>query len=145
MKPSKCSLLPDILVHAGTVFWLCIRNILSTVIPASGTRHTDRIQKTLSSCSPSPTRCLPCLPTKGTYAQAQPALQLTQISPAQIKDLETTHPQPARDRRAPPGACISRTVAASPCPLHTSPTPFPDQMTPLASKRRSAPWLSTGW
>lgn len=71
--------------------------------------------------------CPRCLPTRGTpllHTQAQPVLQLTQISPAQTKGLETTCHQPGKDWRTLPRASISSTKAAIPPPLPTSPTPL---------------------
>lgn len=125
------------------VFRLCIHNTLSTVIPASGMRHTDGTQKTLPSFSPSPTRCLLCLPTKGTYTQAQPALQLTQISPAQTKDLQTTHHQPARHCRAAPQEPISpgQQQPAHACSTHL----LPLSQTKLLSQQKTIRSLAQRW
>lgn len=154
LKPCKGSPLPDTSVCAGTSLFTTLHAILAVHAQHpwhnNSTLWYETCREKTKFCPPIlplPVSCLWCLPAKGTpllYMQAQSALQLTQILPAQTRDLETTCYEPGKVWRAPPRACISRREAASLSPLPTSPTPFPDQITPLASEGWPAPWLSAG-
>lgn len=111
------------------VFRVCIHNTLSTVIPASAMRHRRNTENfalllSLSHEMPSMSPSERHVHTGTTCSTAH-----TDLTNTDQRFRNHSPPTCETLKSCPPRAYISRTAAASPCPLHTSPTPFPDQIT----------------